>query len=245
MDIYSFCVQWAVDHAHGRPIRVLDYGCGAGTIVTALRGRGIDAFGCDVYYDGGDYSSAVDPAVLGTTIRRMERGTIPFDASSFDAVINNQVLEHVEDLDAVLAEIARVLRPGGTVFSLFPDAGVWREGHCGIPFLHWFPKGSALRVYYAAALHQCGLGYHRENKTAMQWSRDFCHWLDQWTHYRSARQINASFQAQFCALRPLEEKFLRDRLGARAYLLRPFPLGLQRLIVRKLGGLMFEARKAG
>ena len=55
VDIYSFCVHWAVDHAHGRPIRVLDYGCGAGTIVTALRGRGIEAFGCDVCYDGGGY----------------------------------------------------------------------------------------------------------------------------------------------------------------------------------------------
>ena len=243
MDIYTFCVQWAANHAGTRPIRVLDYGCGAGQIVKALRERGIDAFGCDVYYDGGDYSSAVDPALLGSAILRMEGGIIPFDAASFDAVINNQVLEHVADLDAVLAEISRVLRPGGTVLSLFPDAGVWREGHCGIPFLHWFPKRSQPRVYYAAALRTCGLGYHKADKTALQWSRDFCDWLDQWTFYRSARAINMSFQTRFGTMLPVEEKFLQFRLGRRAGLARACPVWLQRWIVRKLGGRMFEARK--
>jgi ubiquinone/menaquinone biosynthesis C-methylase UbiE len=33
-------------------------------------------------------------------------------------VINNQVMEHVEDIDAALSEIHRVLKPGGT-FSVF------------------------------------------------------------------------------------------------------------------------------
>jgi len=44
---------------------------------------------------------------------------------------HQQVLEHATDLDVVVHEIARVLKPGGSCLSLFPDKGVWREGHCG------------------------------------------------------------------------------------------------------------------
>ena len=48
--------------------------------------------------------------LLGTTIRELgPDGSIPFPDGFFDLVTNNQVMEHVEDLDAVLAEIARVL----------------------------------------------------------------------------------------------------------------------------------------
>src|ERR1019366_9228148 len=57
----------------------------------------------------------------------------------FDLVVNNQVLEHVDDLDGVLREIHRVVKPGGQVLSIFPSRDVFREGHIGIPFAHWFP----------------------------------------------------------------------------------------------------------
>jgi SAM-dependent methyltransferase len=110
---------------------VLDYGCGAGLIVKLLRKRGLDAVGCDIFFEGGDRLSEIATEELGVTIFRMEGDKIPFRDSSFDFVINNQVLEHVVDLNAVVAEMARVLKPGGTVLSLFPDSGVWREGHCG------------------------------------------------------------------------------------------------------------------
>jgi len=59
----------------------------------------------------------------------MDGDRTPFVTGSFDLVINNQVLEHVTDLDVVVHEIARVLKPGGSCLSLFPDKGVWREGH--------------------------------------------------------------------------------------------------------------------
>ena len=226
MDTYEMCAGLVIAQGGGR---VLDYGCGAGQIVGILRARGIDASGCDVFYGGGDYSTHI-PAELAADIRRMQDGRIPFPDDTFDVVISNQVMEHVPDLTAVSREIARVLRPGGRAIHVFPDRGVWREGHCGIPFLHWFPKGSALRVYYAATLRKLGLGSYTTGKTAMQWSRDFCEWLDAWTHYRSQREVHAAIGGR---IEHLEHLWFDARLGK-----RPLPPPLKRWVTRKLAGMV-------
>jgi len=193
---YEFCAHWVNEESGSRSVKVLDYGCGAGEIVKLLRKQGVDAYGCDVFYEGGDYSTKLGSDLLGTIIRRMDdSGAVPFDASTFDLVINNQVMEHVEDLDRVLAEVSRVLKPGGKVLSLFPDKSVWREGHCGIPFLHRFPKGSRPRVYYALAWRTLGFGHFKTGKSRLKWCEDFCQWLDKWTWYRSRRVIDASYRS--------------------------------------------------
>jgi SAM-dependent methyltransferase len=50
-------------------------------------------------------------------------GSVPEPAASFDWVLSNSVLEHVDDLEAVLAEVARLLRPGGVFLFTVPSAG--------------------------------------------------------------------------------------------------------------------------
>ncbi len=164
MNNYEFCTYWVLEQKLGSEARVLDYGCGAGEIVKELKKAGINAFGCDVFYDGGYPAKDNRPDLLGGVVKEMENSIIPFDNNYFDFVINNQVMEHVEDMDVVLSEINRVLKPGGVVLSLFPDKGVWREGHSGVPFLHWFPKGSRAAIYYAATFRFFGLGHHKQIK---------------------------------------------------------------------------------
>jgi SAM-dependent methyltransferase len=244
MDNYEFCAQWINSQEHGKNIRVLDYGCGEGIIVKLLRSQGVNAFGCDIFYQGGDYSTSVEPTFFeGGIIRRISENTIPFDSNSFDFVINNQVMEHVENLDSVLAEISRVLIPGGKVLSLFPDKGVWREGHCGVPFLHWFPKGSSARVYYAATCGIFGLGHHKQAKSVIQWSRNFCEWLDKWTHYRTRREIDSTYNKYFFEICNIEDYWLQQRLGERKMVASLLPTVLQKMVVTKLGMLVFVARK--
>lgn len=246
MNNYEFCAQWVVDQDLGEAARVLDYGCGAGQIVKELRKRRVQAFGCDVFYEGGDYAEYVDANLLEEgVIRRMRVGGIPFSSASFDLVLSNQVMEHVENLDHVLGEIQRVLKPGGTLLSLFPDAGVWREGHCGIPFLHWFSKGGRTRVYYAAGLRVLGLGYYKGDKSAMRWSEDFCTWLDNWTHYRTKSDINSVYGRYFQEVRHIEEHWLQQRLDRRKPFVAWIPETIQRLVVNKLCGMVFVARKPG
>jgi SAM-dependent methyltransferase len=50
---------------------------------------------------------------------------LPFPDAAFDAVFSSNVLEHVQDLDALLGEIQRVLRPGGLSLHLMPTSA-WR-----------------------------------------------------------------------------------------------------------------------
>ncbi len=64
-----------------------------GKAVEQLRERKIEAFGCDVFYEGGKYSESVRPEPRGGVIRRMEKAMIPFDSDYFDFVTNNQVIQ--------------------------------------------------------------------------------------------------------------------------------------------------------
>ena len=92
MDNYEFCTQWVVERcqASAQPLRVLDYGCGSGKIVSKLLVKNVAAYGCDVFYEGGDYSDSVPKELFGTSVLRMSPdGQIPFGDNSFDLVISN------------------------------------------------------------------------------------------------------------------------------------------------------------
>jgi SAM-dependent methyltransferase len=98
--------------------RVLDVGCGPGFYVAEI----LDRVGESGAVTGLDAS----PAMLAITTRRVadranatvldgEATALPFAGASFDRAVSVQVLEYVHDTAAALAELRRVLRPGGRV----------------------------------------------------------------------------------------------------------------------------------
>ena len=180
-----------------KPI-LLDYGCGAGEIVKVANAGGMDAYGVDVFYKGGDASDVVtQEGLLGTRIFRMENGVIPFGEAKFVCVTSNQVFEHIDDFSKPLEEINRVLKPGGVFINLFPTSEVWREGHIGIPFIHWFSKGTMFRYVYALALRSVGMGYHKKIRSPSAWTRNYLNWIDNWTYYKSFAVVRKSFEKYF------------------------------------------------
>jgi SAM-dependent methyltransferase len=254
MDVTNrFVLDYALRVADARPgSTVLDFGCGAGKLVDAGVKAGLQIVGVDVFYAGSTTKQdAADAGLLNTCVFEIVDGRIPFPDNSFDLVVNNQVMEHVEDLDAVLREIHRVLRPGGTVLSLFPSRDVWREGHIGIPFSHRLPKGSTLRFYYTWALRVLGLGTWKEQApTTRQWAIDKLAWIDAFTCYRPRQEIflayGAFFESELIEMEYINYRLL-DRPG-REWVVKVLRLpGMSRLaqvVFRKLAFLVIRSRKA-
>jgi SAM-dependent methyltransferase len=211
MDVTNrFVLAFAKGYAGGR---ILDLGCGAGSLVAAGRAAGIDIIGADVFYRGSEARAEAERSGrLGTVVHEVRDDRLPFSDGWFDLVVNNQVLEHVEDLEATVKEIHRVLKPGGTALSIFPSRDVFREGHIGIPFAHWFRKDSRPRFYYTWALRAAGLGTWKDQApTRRQWAADKLRWIDDYARYRPRREIFRVFRRFFTSeLR--EADYIRYRL---------------------------------
>jgi SAM-dependent methyltransferase len=254
MDVTNrFVLDFAKRYAASRPgARILDFGCGAGRLVQAGLSLGLDISGADVFYAGSNArAEAAASGLLGAAVHEIHHGRLPFAGATFDLVVNNQVMEHVEDLDAVLTEIHRVLKPGGAALSLFPSKDVFREGHIGIPFSHWMRPGSRFRLLYTWTLRSLGLGtWKDQSPTCRQWAIDKLAWIDAHTRYRPRRQITAAFRRLF-TIEFIESDYIRYRLldsPGRRPLARlaalPLAAPLARAVFRKLAFLVILSRKA-
>jgi SAM-dependent methyltransferase len=170
--------------------RLLDVGCGEGQVARVAAAAGLDVLG-------------IDPALTQVAVAR-ERGGGPTYAQgsatdlgveddSFDAAVACLVFEHIPDVDAALAEVARVLRPGGRFLFLLnhpllqtpgsgwiddqildPPEQYWRIG----PYLREadtveeVERGVFIRFFhrplhrYLNAAHDAGLGLVRMEEPA-------------------------------------------------------------------------------
>ena len=153
--------------------RILDFGCGKGEVVTQGLARGLDIDGADTFDPPfGDQRDLLPPNV-GARLHRIVDGKLPFADASFDLVISNQVFEHIPAPEASFAEIARVLRPGGQFFALFPTIETWYEGHIKLYFVHWMDGRPRLQRRYASAMMRLGLG-RRDIAASLDEAVDHC-----------------------------------------------------------------------
>ncbi len=216
----------------------------------AGRERGLAVYGAEIFTSHLNRTDVETTGLLGREILEVDGDRLPFADGYFDLVVANEVFEHVDDLELVLHEIRRVLRPGGALLALFPSRGVVREGHIGIPGVHWLPKG-AFRLRYATLLRRLGLGHNKGKKTPARWATDALAWLDADVTYRSKRAALAPFQRLF-RIRMIEEHYVGFRLRADprlrplAPLLRlPLAVPTARLLVRLGAGMVVLAEKSG
>ena len=94
--------------------RVLDVGSGGGLLAEEFAKRGFAVTGIDPSAASLDAARAhAAQAGLDIDYRQAAGEALPFDDASFDVVYCCDVLEHVTDLNRVISESARVLRPGG------------------------------------------------------------------------------------------------------------------------------------
>ncbi len=92
--------------------RVLDVGCGEGQVARVAAGLYGVGFVAGVDPTWAQVTAAAERGG-GVAVARGEAAALPFCPGSFDAVVACLVFEHIEDVDGAVAEVARVLAPGG------------------------------------------------------------------------------------------------------------------------------------
>jgi SAM-dependent methyltransferase len=134
--------------------RWLDVGCGAGAYTELLLDHHCStAVGADVRL------RRPLPDLGGLSFVDSPSEHLPFASGSFDGVLMNEVLEHVEDERAALAEIHRVLAPGGLLVMFCPNRWFPFEGHGAtirghffefpVPVIPWLPSRLTYRWTHA------------------------------------------------------------------------------------------------
>jgi SAM-dependent methyltransferase len=101
---------------YARPGRLLDVGCGHGFFLKAMAERGWQVEGIEISASGRDYARHV----LGLKVSAQALPRADLADGQFDVITLFYVIEHLANPRAVLAEVRRLLRPGGLVLLRWP-----------------------------------------------------------------------------------------------------------------------------
>jgi SAM-dependent methyltransferase len=133
--------------AAGERIRgqVLENGCGVGMYVEKLAPQAGTVIGLEF-----DFERTVEAHQNSSHILNAAGEGLPFPNDSFDLILSHEVIEHVMDDAVAVAEMVRVLKPGGRIVLFCPNRGYpfethgiyWRGAYKfgNIPFVNWLPR---------------------------------------------------------------------------------------------------------
>jgi SAM-dependent methyltransferase len=188
------------------PPPVLDIGCGDGHFGSVLFPGGAEV--------GLDRGLADLAEARGRGVYRLlvgaDSGAMPFPGGHFGAVVSNCVFEHIPDIDRTIAEIARVLRPGGvfacTVIGdrfreLLTDERAWRRLGLSAAYrayIGWFNRKAA----------------HFHFDSPARWTARFASAglsVERWRYYMSPEATRAMHRDHYLSLPHLVARKLTGR----------------------------------
>lgn len=122
----------AVDTEHNRIIsnelgdysKVLEIGCGYGSLVNDLENLGFNAIGIDLNEEFVQRGKAIFPNLHKNKLYVMNAEKMGFQSNSFDCIVLRDCMHHLyqeADIDTAFSEIERVLRPGGALIVFDPQ----------------------------------------------------------------------------------------------------------------------------
>lgn len=140
---------------------VLDVGCADGRGTARLAEQGYDVVGVEV--NAALLQAMRDrPSTRGMAACRGDATALPIATSSVSGVVMIEVLEHIPDTSATIAEIRRVLKPGGRVCIAVPTAYTERlfdrlhpRYLANAEHLHRFDRRSLSLSLEQAGIHVC------------------------------------------------------------------------------------------
>jgi ubiquinone/menaquinone biosynthesis C-methylase UbiE len=219
-------------------------GCGPlPTLMRLVAERGVEVLGVDPnphFIDSANtFLEGSARAVLGTA------EAIPSDSESQDVVLCDAVLEHVDSMEAALAEMYRVLRPGGVLYVSTTNRThfnlLGRDNEFRVPFYNWLPR--AVKESYVHA------HLHFDPSLANHASRPAVHWLTFADLCALGRRAGfAWFYAVIDLIQQDDERLRRTAL--RRLLLRPSVIRvakrnpwLRALVITQTGGEIFMVKR--
>lgn len=188
-----------------RPGKLLDVGCGAGRFLRRMQKRGWEAEGVEF-----DPQAAQKVAArYGIRVHVGDLRTAALPDASYDVVTMNQVVEHLYDPRATLAECLRILKPGGKLVMTTPNVNSAGAVEFGPYWRGWEPPRH-LHLFSVEALkrltHECGFeimdarsyswdaaGMYRVSKSNRMKAAGKIRFLDQlwmlgWGYYKELRE---------------------------------------------------------
>ena len=130
---------------------VLENGCGVGMYIQHLRPHANQVIGLEF-----DFERAAAARQSAALITNAAGEALPFASSAISFILSHEVLEHVQDDRQAVAEMLRVLRPGGRIAIFVPNRGYPFETHGiywhgryrfgNIPLVNYLPRGMRVRL---------------------------------------------------------------------------------------------------
>jgi len=209
-----FSIARELGHTFDNNTVILDFGCGSGKKVQELRNQGFNAFGCGTRFNE-EKNVETELLLQNETIReiKIEQYRIPFEDSVFDFIFSESVFEHVGNYPETIAELSRVLKPGGLCIHTFVSRYKPIEAHVKVPFASVFQSYWWLNTWVL-------LGCKNEWSTSSINERVLKYqiYLKKETNYLKRRQLESEFIKGFANVRFCEDLFLKYSPGKRKYL---------------------------
>jgi SAM-dependent methyltransferase len=165
---------------------VLDVGCGDGHFASIVFDQPLDV-GLDP-----EYSSLLEAKTYGgyRFLVEGDGGRMPFPENYFSSGLSNSVLEHIPHIDSVLAETARVLKPGALFIFSVPNPRYLTE--LSIPTVLSRLRLPRVGEAYRSWFRRMSRVFHADGPEVWQSRLEragFC--LDRWWHYFSPEAMRA------------------------------------------------------
>lgn len=209
---------------------VLDIGCGAGGKTIFYASQGVNSImGVEILEKyKKEAESLAEKYNVGNKFKFVcaDASKTPFESESFDTIIMNDAMEHVDDPEKVLNECYRILKKGGRLYLNFPPYnhpfGAHLSDAIGIPWVHVFFSEKTLINTYKELVKDLPDGKDRiEFRIAKKENgEEYFSYINRMTIKRAKRIIsNSNFTLEYYREEPLRNIF---KIPAKMPLLKEF-----------------------
>jgi 2-polyprenyl-3-methyl-5-hydroxy-6-metoxy-1,4-benzoquinol methylase len=124
---HAYLLPRLLQALEGRRLRLVDLGCGNGSITAKLASLGHEVIGIDASQDGILVARKAHPALRFELASVYDDDLVSLVGGQVDAVISLEVIEHLYYPKRLFEQSHRMLRPGGSLILSTPYHGYWKN----------------------------------------------------------------------------------------------------------------------